>query len=188
VADSPSKIFRKRIQKLQKAKDALTSGKDGADLGEFIVETIVQRTRSGKAPERDDGQNSSLKPLSNSYKQVRAGKIYFYEDDNGNLRVAKGRGSRHPDLDQTTTPNKSNLTFTGQLLRSIKYRLVGDSIIIEPTGSRQRLSTQKTGSAPSNKKVAEYVAAAGRKFLLLSGPDRRQVLLKIQQLLRKSLD
>jgi hypothetical protein len=67
---------------------------------------LVERVRGeGKGVKREDGNKGDLKPLSPDYIKQRA---------------------RDPRLHSETTPETSNLTRTGEMLDSLKYRINRD--------------------------------------------------------------
>lgn len=130
--------------------------------GQFAADRIVKRTRLGKGVESRGGDPQSLKPLSASYKEQRKGKLAFFTTASG-VKVPF-KPDRTERLDGTTSAGKSNLTRTGQLLRSIKVIAVkAGSVVIGPTGGR-------VGSFLNNKDVARYVQEE-RPFLNLSKPE-----------------
>ena len=92
------------------------------EFGDFITEIIVERTRSGRGVKKMFGNISRLAPLKTSTIKKR---------------------EMFAGLDNTTTPETSNLTMTGKMLRSIKTTVTEGKIIIRPTGAR-------------NIKVAQY--------------------------------
>lgn len=107
------------------------------------------------------------------------------------------------DLGNTTTdvysPEKSNLSFTGQLLNSVKVIVkAGDSIItIKATGGREAYKTGKASTAkntPSNEKLMEiHMGGKGvpaRRFLGMSkkalGSSKRKVIEFLRRKLRRA--
>lgn len=80
------------------------------------------------------------------------------------------------------SPDKSNLTFSGQLLDSIKHRIVISKsiIIIEPTGTR-RAYRKKSGkpakrSVKTNKELAKIHSKGGKKSKKGGRLPKREVL------------
>lgn len=118
-------------------------------LSRFVIDIIVKRTRLGYGVNKNFGTKQRLKPLSTKYKDYRA---------------------RFPNLSASTSPGKSNLTLTGQMLESMQaYRIQNGKVVIGPTGSRK-------GSFLTNLKVADYQEEQGRTFNRLSGLEFQQVL------------
>jgi hypothetical protein len=85
------------------------------DLGNFAANIVVERTRSGKGVPKMFGRISQLAKLKSRTIQKRS--------------VFRG-------LDSTTTPEKSNLTMTGKMLRSIRAIVREGRIEISPTQAR----------------------------------------------------
>ncbi len=78
------------------------------------------------------------------------------------------RRKRDRKLSELTTPSRSNLTFTGQLLDSLAIvKLEAGTVVIGPTGTRK--------GGGSNAAVAQFVADSGRPFLALSRPEAEQL-------------
>jgi len=84
---------------LEKQIGNLVTRKDMRAVGELSVALIVNRTRSGRGVKSPGGNVSGLKSLSEQY-------ILF-------------RQRNRIRLSNTTSPSKSNLTFSGQMLESI---------------------------------------------------------------------
>lgn len=97
-----------------KIKSAQTA-KVMRQFGNYVAETIVERTRSGRGVKKMFGNISKLARLKDS--TIKKRELF-------------------KDLDQTTTPTTSNLTMTGQMLRSIKATAKDGVITIKPTGTR----------------------------------------------------
>ena len=120
---------------------------------DFWVKRILGFTRTGKSLVTE----SRLKPLSSSYR--------------------KFRNSFQGFKSQFFRPNKSNLTFTGQLLDSLKgtANVRKQRVQIKPTGRRK--------DGLTNEQLAEYVAQQGRPFL---GIDEKG-LKRIEQIIKRDL-
>jgi hypothetical protein len=144
------------------------------ELGDEMAERIRKRTRLGKGVSERGGAPKPLAPLSQSYKDFRKGKVAFAQSPYGHVYPYKP--DRKPNLSSQTSANKSNLTFTGQMLDSIKTisAKVG-SAIVSVSGRRK--------DGMSNKEVAEFVSVA-RPFLNLSKPE----LNALQKLIRQRID
>lgn len=128
-------------------------------FGEDAADIVRLRTRLGSGVETEGGTKKRLKPLSESYRKRRK------------------KADLHPD----TAPNKSNLTFTGQMLDSLGVTSVRQNqVTFGPRGSR-------TGSSLSNKQVAEYVTLAGRAFNNLSKVEIKRITEAIAEVLNAQL-
>lgn len=108
-------------------------------LGDEAIRKITVRTRLGYGVEKPGAPRKKLKELSQGYIESRL--------------KAKGR------LSSMTAPARSNLTFTGQLLDSLKVVVARGKLSIEPTGSRR--------DGQSNQDVADSVSKK-RPFISLS--------------------
>lgn len=104
-------------------------------IAEAATQNLKTRVRLGYAVAQDSGPQGKFKPLADS-------------------TVSKRRKLKSPPLSENTTPKRSNLTQTGELIDSITYRISGNKIEIYLEGAR-------------NQKVAEYVTPA-RPFFHLS--------------------
>lgn len=147
--DQVKKEFRKFTDKLQKIVVQAKSSKEVEALAEFVVDLIVKRSRLGYGITRHGGEKVKFPELSENYVLMRK----------------KNRGS----LDSTTSAKKSNVTYTGQLLRSLGYRRRGKSgFIVQAEGSRDEGGT--------NEEVAyQLLKKRNRKFIGLTRSEERQV-------------
>lgn len=123
-------------------------------LGEEAIKIIVKRTRGGFGVKRTGAPSNRLKKLSPSYIEYR----------------------KTQRLDRTTSPGRSNLTFTGQMLRSMRVKSNSDRKVTWGPNRRRR----KGGV--TNEQVGEYVSQV-RPFNFLS----KREITKIAKLLDKIL-
>lgn len=108
-----------------------------AFAGEASV-LIVRRTRSGQGVANDGGAERDLRPLSKSYIEKR----------------------KRAKLSAFTSPRKSNLTFTGEMLGSLVPTKRGNGRWVLTFEGRR-------DDGHTNAEVARYVSGA-RPFLYLS--------------------
>jgi hypothetical protein len=131
---------------------------------EKTLKDIKERTKKGI------GTDGELKSLSKDYIEFRKRWKAFLAED--------------------TSPDKSNLTATGQLLDALYYRVVGARFFIkvnsknrsEGLGGEQLeevVKTSKKGkvtktyqSRLTNDQIREYTEKAGREFLALSEKEK----------------
>ena len=111
-------------------------------VGEMVADQIRKRTRLGYGVEDDGKSQKKLKKLSNGYKDWRK----------KNRRALSG----------DTTPARSNLTQTGDMLDSIEHKVQGDSVEISVNGR-------------FNQDKARWVTEGGRPFMNLSKAERNMV-------------
>ena len=84
----------------------------------------------------------------------------------------KRRRKLHPGSGERFSPNRSNLTYTGQMLNAITSK---------PTRSGFELqikNTLRSDSSSSNKEIAKYVSEKGRPFFALTRPEQRVIMKK----------
>lgn len=164
------KGVNKFVRELQKTIDASLSRKELKRLGDAALIIIYNRTKKGigvRKTSQVGGAQQKLKKLADSTKKYRQ----------------RYKEKLHP----TTSPRKSNLTFSGQLLDSLKVKKISarkKSFVISPEGKRK-------GSSLANFEVAEFVDQNGRPFLGLSNKDLKEVVKLYQssfaKLVRKRL-
>lgn len=150
-SDAAKARNRAKMLAMNSAIDEVKKPENMKKYGEMVADMIRLRTRlGGKASvAREGGEREVIKPLADSTKADRK------------RLQAKGK------LSGLTTPNKSNLTRTGQLLDSEKVKSVSTGkVIVGPTGTRD--------DGKSNEDVAEYVSKA-RPYNHLSRIETKRV-------------
>lgn len=119
------------------------------EVGEESIRLIFTRTKLGYGVPNQGGAKQKLKPLSSLYVQLR--------------KTIQKKGG----LDPSTTPKKSNLTKTGQMLRSIKIKRSNDGTVwIGPMGYRK--------DGLTNEEVANKVSKA-RPFMYLTNLETKKI-------------
>jgi hypothetical protein len=108
------------------------------EVSELIPAQIRKRTQLGK-----DLKGGKIKPIENSTKAYRK-------------RYSK-------NLDSNTTPNRSNLTATGQLLNSIESKAKGLVYEITLKDKRSKDLSGSTSKA-SNTEIKDFQEKQGRFF------------------------
>jgi hypothetical protein len=168
-----SDATRKSLAKIQAMKEAITDIGKPANMrkyGEQLAGMIRLRTRLGSGVSSPGADKEPLKPLAESTIQARKGKIAFYEAPNGK-RIPYPRSKSHDPvkLSEFTTPSKSNLTRTGQLLDSHGVKSVSQgSVTIGPTGTRK----PEGKIVLTNQQVSKFVTEGGRPY---ASPSRIEV-------------
>lgn len=167
--------FNRRVNQII---DRFESKEFLTECGNYMADRIRTRTRLGRGV-TESGQPQGLKKLSQSYKDQRAGKIAFASKGKGAGRIIYPYvPDARPKLHPQTSPGKSNLTFTGQMLDSLGItKITRNSVEIGPRGRR-------TDSALSNQDVAGFVSKE-RPFLNISSPEREGLKRFIGQLFAK---
>jgi hypothetical protein len=172
--------LRDTLKKLERIRKQAFNNNFKRQLALLGVRNVRGRTASGQQlsrlpnPRRQDdhrGQTTRrMKPLSQSYKDQRKGLVAFYTDDQKRIRVIKP-GSGRLQLPFTPgeffSPNRSNLTASGQLLNAFEYRVTSKGFTIFINRNRRR------GSRLSNDQVREFVEEQGRYFLGFSEAEFR---------------
>lgn len=117
-------------------------------LADMLKDDIIKRTKLGFGVNNKGESQSKLKPLSESTKKAR----------------------KHMKLDSTTSPAKSNLTQSGDLLRDLK------------TVVAQNVASIELGSQESRDK-AMWNEQKGRTFMNIS----KSQILNITNILKKKI-
>ena len=140
------------------------------DIGEFLVKNIKGSARTGKETESqkgfDDLEKSTIK--NRDYLSRYNKTSSFYRRD------------------------KSNLTFSGQLLDSLKYKtnLRKGTVTVAPSGTRSpyRRKDGKAikGQANTNTEVARHVSGS-RPFMGTSKEMKQSILVLVRRELRRRL-
>ena len=168
---SNASIFKSRTKKVS---GAVQSGIDKA-LSEFVKTVPAQikaRTRVGGGLDSDDagkldGRRKQLDKLKNSTKDYRS--------------------TYKKNLSGQTTPSKSNLTATGQMLDSLRGRKrPGNKIRVSPTGNRTR-ELDGSSSGLSNIEVQKRVERNGRTFLGLTTAETNKFRRIARNIIKKKL-
>lgn len=164
---------------------------EGAINAKFIEEQknlIIARTQLGVGV-TPDGEAYKLPKLSESYKEQRQGKARWITVNGKKIKITKGQ-IRKPTLASTTQPAKSNLTATGQLLKSlttVKLKYVGGiRWIIRISDNRGRDMNGRSSSI-GNRQLNEYLEAQGRRFLGFTRGQKNEIIRKIRQILNRSI-
>ena len=143
-------------------------------IAEAAADMIRVRTRKGFGVKRHAGQESKLKPLSKSYIAQRKGEIAFFTSDSGDVIPYKPKNPKKINR-SLTSPGKSNLTFSGQMLDSLTGSALSQGkAIVKLKGTRDDKKT--------NAEVGEFVSVE-RPFMRLSGKE----LKKIADILKKDI-
>lgn len=138
--------FKDFERAMKEAIDEITKPENMRKYGEQAASMIKLRTRLGDGVDMPGGTKKKLKPLSKSYiEQRKSGK-----------------------LSAETSPGKSNLTRTGQLLDSMGVTSVSSDVVtVGPKGSRD--------DGLTNVEVAKHVTENGRAFNNLSKTELKRI-------------
>ncbi len=189
------KINTKRVtKKIEEAfKDLIKRNEMYVDIANFAVKRIQDKSRLQKRMETDGDDSLPTPNLSESYKQVRRGKSYW-RTINGSKVKFNGVEPRLKDVDPEfffPSVNKSQLTFTGQLLRSLKAKILrsGDS-----KGSVELGFTGTRKDGQTNVSIYKYLLDLNKNYEVLALSKkaidliRNKVLTRLrQELIKKRL-
>lgn len=145
VKQNLSNFAKKLSAKLKKSFDPSFM----REVGNETIRLIYSRTKLGYGVRSQGAAREKLKPLSDTYINIRK-------------RIQKSGG-----LDPTTSPKKSNLTKSGQMLRSIKIKRANNGTVwIVPMGYRT--------DRKSNEEIANKVSK-DRPFMYLSNLEIEKI-------------
>jgi len=134
--------------KLKKDLEDSLNSRRMKELGEFLVDRIRIRTRLGYGVSGDGKPRRKLKPLAPLSKEIR--KDY----------------RKMGELSDLTTANKSNLTFTGQMLDNLVVTAVSaKKFTIDIVGFRRppKVLEKKKRGKKNKQTLAQKVIGAGKK-------------------------
>ena len=169
------KSVDKKLKKFNKEIEKLFSGSDS--IQKHMLKDLKEEIKSGKSP----ATGKNFRKLKKTPK--------------GRSTVdSRRRRAAYNTTDPTFSPDKSALTFSGQLVDSLKAKIkIGAKSIrvtIEPTGKRipyknKDGSNTKGSAKKGNKKLAEYHAEGSPKRDLLGFTKKKEK--EIVKLLRDGI-
>lgn len=160
--NDPGKRLLDTARKIEKAFEQQTSAVNMKEYGEDAKDALilrVQRLSKGVS----DGKTEKLKGLEES-----------------TINTRKRYKSR---LGSGASPNKSNATFTGQLVESLNTIGARGKFIIFPKNTARKTITGKTSSV-TNKEVLDYYQE-DRPFLELSKAENNKIARLFREEFRK---
>lgn len=183
--DGFERKFKQTIEEVSKPSNM-------QELGEEVKSIIKKRTRLGYGVEATGQERVALKALSQSYKEFRKelgatkkSKAKFKASQlvgGESVKLSnkdKKRASKESKikLSDATSPTKSNLTLTGQLLDSLTVEAGQGQALVTVEGIRD--------DGQSNKEVARKVQEEGRPFLDLAKGDLNQLKVKLSAMVNR---
>lgn len=168
-----------KLPDLRKFRDELINKRFIQELGMYTLDLIFKRVKSGWGVDSDDKDpeytnRQRLSPLSDGYKKQRKGLIEFRAKNKKGGEVIVKFKIKKPLLGKFATPNKSNLTFTGEMLDSIEIK-AGDK------GFNLYINNKRRSDGMTNKNLAELVTEEGRPFFAITKQEIRMIRTKINQ-------
>lgn len=161
--------FKKAFANIEKKlKRVTTSKKMLNDIGEFLVEDIQNTARKGKVVEGEKFKgNPKLAPSTKKWRKK-------YEKVN--------------PTGQDYSTNKSNLTFTGEFLRSIAFKISGGRLTVFAKGTHSQytgLKGGKIGKKVKNSDIAKWQSEKGRTIFALTKNRAARIRGFIREALRR---
>jgi len=159
--------LRRFTDRIKKGLLKTISAKEMQNIAEFCIAQIKERSRRGFGvrPKNQGGEEKAFKVLSSSYIQQR----------------------KRTKLSPFTSPSKSNVTRSGRMLASLRYKTKDGAARIEPTGnSRDR--KDKDGNPVKgipNQDVAGFLADQGRYFMGLTDKQIKALLKFVDSNIKK---
>jgi len=167
MANDPLKDIEKFTKEIKKVIGLSTSRKNLTRYGNIAVKRIQARTSKG-------------------FGVARTGKIGQRKKGLKALATSTVNRRKRSKLHSSTSPGKSNLTFTGQLLESLKVKKINPrkgSLVISPEGRRR--------DGLANFEVAGFADEGGRPFIGLTREDlniiRKEYQSTFSKLVRRRL-
>jgi phage gpG-like protein len=122
------------------------------EIGKMAAFQIAKRTRLGK------GLNGKFKPLSENYKEWRKGKSQFYTNKKTGqiFKTRNKRWIRKPSLHSETTPNKSNLTLSGDMIDAITYKSSRNKAVVKFSNSKAKQKAQWAHDGAPNRPMRKF--------------------------------
>jgi hypothetical protein len=151
----PTVAMKRIVDNLKKNFIQVAKGTAYKETAQFAAEIIVKRTRLGYGVFKHLGPRGKFMALADRTVEAR--------------KKMKTMGM----LSSLTTPKRSNLTATGQMLDSVDTVKRGDKWYIEPTGTRS--------DGLTNYEVAEFAHKGSRNrpprpFMNISGAEQSQIV------------
>jgi hypothetical protein len=149
------------IKKIEKAVDDNLNVEALGQLGVEAVNIVRKRTRLGYGVKKEFGQREKLADLSPRYVESR--------------KMFAG-------LAAYTSPKKSNLTRTGQMLESLGVTVRGSTVIIRPEGTRtdglrnEDVARWNQEGAIGQRRDGSLWVRPERVFLNISGNEYNKLL------------
>jgi len=185
IDDFDKQVMKALRKKVGSALGAIASG----SYPDEVKDRIVKRTKLGIGVD-PRGNGYKFPALSTNYREVRQGKARWFTINGQKIKLIKGDLVKKPRLHSTTTPAKSNLTATGQLLKSlttVKIKTaqgIGWAIRV---GDNRGRGLFGGSSKIGNKELVGYLAAKGRRFMALTRSQKNEISRDIRHMIQKFL-
>lgn len=188
IKEEVKKVLNKKLNKA--LKQGITM-----QYVEELRDRIVTRTRVGIGIDPETGRGERLKKLSKKYVKQRKKSKAIKRRNQADKRERKRAKAekRDPKLSSKTTPGKSNLTATGQLLNSltvIKLKLKdawGFKISVPDNLRGRDFLGRPNKYGLTNRTLVKYLADQGRTFLGFTKSQRNIIAKEIRNFIIKGL-
>lgn len=172
--------------KLRKLLDKIinTDSKLYAMVGSMSVDEIKRRTRLGYGVPKAGGPKEELKKLSPSYimarKAAMSGKAEFMANDK---KVSFQASTVKPLNSSLTSPSKSNLTYTGQMLDSLTYNSSKNSVNITFENPESKQKAKYAHEEEGNRPRRAFLNLSDKEKNLISKEVKQYLLAKVKKLI-----
>lgn len=147
------------LKAFEQALAKVLSSSNQQKIADELADTMRVRAQLGGSVDKTGAKKKSFKKLSEKYIEQRK------SDSN---------------LSSLTSPGKSNITRTGQLIESLRGRGKKAGFEITPDGSRN--------DGLTNEEVADFVEKGGRPFLNLSDIELKKLARLIEEQLSDEIN
>jgi hypothetical protein len=160
---SASDTIAKLNRRLQ-VKIRVATREAAKEIIQIVIDVIKIRTRL-----EGEGKGKAFDILEESTKAYRK----------------KYESRLHPD----TTPEKSNVTATGQMLDALTGKTSGSKVTIFIKNTKRKRELSGSRSTLTNEQVRRYVEEEGKKreFLFLSDQDEKEVIEVATEIIRQNI-
>jgi len=155
------------LKLIKKSLDKIFAQSNMAKWMQETADDIKKRTKLGYGVEKDMASREKFDNLSDHYVKFR-------------------KENPYNELDGSTSPGKSNLTYSGQMLNALrgasKSAYQGDIYL---DNKRRRL--EGDSKSFTNNELAVWNAEKGRNFLAISDLEYKRLVQKIEKELTKEI-
>lgn len=161
----------KVTRKLEEIEKSFTSRDLLEPVSKIAISDIQREARSRRGLDDNSNRKTFPTPLDSEWVSYRS-------------KLA-GINKTHPAYSK----GRSNITFTGQLLNSIKAFFEGSTITIKPTGMHRGYKQIRGGRSKSveNEVIAEGLESRGYKFLGVDDKTEKKIKTEITRFIRRLL-
>lgn len=191
---TPGKKGLENIKKRIKAIGAINNDSSlKAEMARFTRDMVYKRVKSGKGVNADNKpvratSHQKLKKLSKNYVTFRKtgyvnfrAKKYFKKGGSFYEWVDVKFYVGQPALGEFGAPARSNLTFTGQMLKSMTFDTTKRGFVVLIPATRRREGKL------TNSQLAIYLSQGGRPFMALTAGESRILKSNLKKAIQKRM-